>query len=171
MSIWMGLAHVAGSLVAWLALGVVFSVIDAKVRNGIGARELDMIALRLGVSRDDLDELSGSSAFKMAVLERNSPDLMRNRMSDALGLLSTFVGIFGVLAIIAAVIATAVVTWEDGARGLVISWAVPAITILYLIASLSISAVCYIVTGRAPGQASATRKAIAIENKTQARAA
>lgn len=168
MSIWMGLAHVAGSLVAWFVLGLVFSVIDAKVRTGIGARELDMIAMRLGVSRNDLDGLSGSSEFKMAALERNSPDLMRNRLSDALGLLSMCVGILGILAIIAAIIATAVVTYEDGAQGLVISWAIPAITFLYLIASLSISAVCYIATGRAPGQASATRKAIALEAQAQA---
>lgn len=161
MSIWMGLAHVAGAFAVIVVLGFVYAIIGAKIRNGIALRELDMIALKLGVSVEELDDLASSNEFNTAVLERNSPDLARNRLSDVLGLLSRAVSVAEILAIIAAVIAVAVVTFEDGAGGLVIFWAVPAIMVLSASASLVISAFCYILTGRAPGQASATRKELA----------
>jgi len=124
--------------------------------------ELAAVALQLRISLDDLaSDPAYEPVTKAVLLERNSPDLLRNRLSDFAGLAVTMFGWVVFVAQLAALGAIIYVSIDDGSLSDVPSiWVIPFLTVLYAFCTFVISVLCNLLTGRLPGQAKRTRRSM-----------
>lgn len=160
MTIWTALSHIAGALIAWVALSAFFLFAAAAIFRRNAKIELAAVALQLRTSLDDLaSDPAYEPATKTALLERNSPDLLRNRLSDFAGLAVTLLGWVVFVAQLSALGAIIYVSIDNKSLSEVPSiWMIPFLTVLYAFCTLVTSILSNLLTGRLPGQAKRTRR-------------
>jgi hypothetical protein len=154
--------HVVGSLVAYLALGILGLFIAAWEQKRIEKRRLQDAAIALGVSVASLDtDESLVPRFVEYSSQRFSSELLRNRFSDLCGALRTVWGWAGTLLQIGVMLGVRWSMYSSGAANAVYMWLVFPVAILFWIVSAAFSFACLLLTGRYPGEARMARKAIA----------
>jgi hypothetical protein len=158
----MGVAflHVVGALA--LTLGIWYGQFLLAERQGKRVKtrfRLDA-ALALGVPVSALDGVEVESRLIQYVAQRYQSELFRNRVSDLCGSLNAALGW---LQLTVLVVATGVVAWMligGGSEKAMGMWFVPAVAMFFGAVSLSLTLICYTLTGRYPGEAEKMRGVI-----------
>ncbi|MBC2655530.1 hypothetical protein H7A76_08775 [Pseudomonas sp. MSSRFD41] len=159
MDVLLALVNVVGSVFSLILIHLAFESLWLKLLGRVLAGELRSIAIKLRMTVQALDYPENADESIAVLLERNSPDLIRNRISDFLGSLAT--GLFWIASAAEVIIFVWIswTCWEEKSLDLVGMWLLPVVQIS-LVAALSILAISsYLLTGRIPGQARRTRNA------------
>jgi hypothetical protein len=166
----MGLAivHVVGALGASLAFGFFVLFIQEWEQKRMKRRRLQDAALAMGVPAAML-ETDDSQVPRLIEhwSQRYSSELLSNRLSDLCGALRTAWGWLSSLAQGGVVVTVAWMMLAEGAENAAGMWLVPAVAVMFWLASVAFSFTCLVLTGRYPGEAKAARKVItaAIEQR------
>lgn len=160
----MGLAivHVIGALGVSFALGLLLLFIGAWEQDRSRKRRLQDASIALSVPAASLEtDDSLTPRLIQYSSQRFSSELLRNRLSDLCGTLQTAWGWLSNLLQVGIVVAVAWAMFADGAQNAVYMWLVPAVAVLFWLASVAFSLLCVVLTGRYPGEAKAARKFLA----------
>jgi uncharacterized membrane protein len=93
--------------------------------------------------------------------ERSSNELLRNRLSDLCGLIRTVWGWLGSLLQVGVLGAAIWFTVTAERENALYAWFAPGLTVLFWVISVLFSLLCFLLTGRYPGEAKASRKGLA----------
>src|SRR5262249_32282670 len=125
---------------------------------------LSEISLTLGIPVSDPENLENTehleAVFKF-LATRSSSELLRNRLSDLCGLISFCWSWLGGLLELGVLIAVIWYTVTEDRSCSLMAWSIIAIAIFFWITHLMFTAICKVLTGRTPGQASRARKSLA----------
>ncbi|QJP10484.1 hypothetical protein [Pseudomonas multiresinivorans] len=152
------LGHIVGVAAAWMALGAMALIFRTKIAKRMDEAEAQDIVISLGLSYEELDNPENKGLLLRTVQARNSTDLLANRLSDAAGTISTFVGYAMMAVYLAIAIWVVWLCWEERKVDLVLLWCIPALMVLEVLAMAIFSLTVRLLTGKLPGQAKAVRK-------------
>jgi hypothetical protein len=161
IEILIALAHIIGSILAVLVLGLIIMLIAAWEASRNRKRALEEASIRLGVSVEELDNEELTPKVLQLSSERFSSELLRNRISDLCGIVRTLWGWLGSLMQIVVLIGAVWYTVTDSLDTAVYAWFIVGIGIFFWVASVIFSLLCHLLTGRYPGEAKQARKAMA----------
>lgn len=161
MTVFEAAGHVVGAGIAWAALMASLSLAYRKLYQRSTATELAAVALSLKIPAAAIAEPVYETQAVSALLERNSPDLLRNRLSDFAGTAAWLLGWLVAFATAGLTGTLIYVCIRDSSLSEVpVIWGVPGLLFAYGIALACIAGSCYLLTGRLPGQAKQTRRVV-----------
>lgn len=158
MELLIAVAHIAGSFLMLIALGVGLLTFSNWETNRNGKQILEEAAIKLGVAMSDLDKDEVRPELIRYFSERYSGELFRNRLSDFCGLIRAIWDWFGIILQWAFLIGVIWYSVTDGISTAVYAWIVLPIALFFTVCGIIFSLVCKLLTGRYPGQAKAVRK-------------
>lgn len=172
MELLIAIAHIVGSILAVLVLGFFIMLIASWETDRNRKQALEETSIRLGVAVEDLDNEELTPKILQLSSERFSSELLRNRISDLLGVIRTMWGWLGSLLQVAVLLGVVWYTITDSLETAIYAWFIVGISLFFWIASVFFSLVCRLLTGRYPGEASQARKAVAqfLKNRCSATA-
>jgi hypothetical protein len=153
-------AHIAGAVVGVFAFGIVVVLIAAWEQERNRKAALDEASVSLGIAVDALDSPEHSARVLRFASERFSSELLRNRLSDLCGLISTAWAWLGNAAQVLVLVSVIWYSFSD-AKIAVNAWWVVAIAAFFWLISVMFALICKLFTGRFPGQARQARKQLA----------
>lgn len=160
MEIIIALGHLAGAVLASMLIGLLL----AKLANQISKKMFEhgsaerTIKLGSGVAEFDYNKLS--PAHLQYLSERYSSELLNNRLSDFIGVIQIIWGWGGFAAQVIVFCFVAWNTFADGLSNAVFAWSLIAISIFTWVVLYVISFICYLLTGRFPGEAKQQRSVV-----------
>jgi hypothetical protein len=159
----MAIVHLVGAFIASFAFLALTLTISAWELKAVQKRRLQGVAIALGVPVATLekDEELVPSLIEYSS-RRYSGELLRNRVSDLFGLLRA---VWGWLAIFVQVGIVGFVSWlmyAQGAFNSVFMWITLANSVFFWGTSVVFTFTCVLLTGRYPGEAKSSRKAITL---------
>jgi phosphotransferase system glucose/maltose/N-acetylglucosamine-specific IIC component len=164
---WIAIAHIAGAVFAGFMVAVLTLLLGIWLGNKSAAAELEVVSAKLGFTDEDLENKDNFYQATSLMYERYSNDRLGNRLSDFCGWIQTAVDWVVLLAQIAILISVIWFTAKDTLENAIYAWCIPAISLLSFAARMLFSFFCRILTGRYPGQAKSSRKALADMLKAQ----
>lgn len=153
-------AHIGGSIIAILMLGVVALLIGAWHQKRIGNVEMQHIASRIGVTVDDVNDEKHMPQFIDFMSERFSIDHFSNRFSDLCWWVLGAWNWLGLLLQIGLLGWVIWLTYSESAENAIYAWGVVAEALFFWIVGWMFSLLCRLLTGRYPGQAKGVRKGL-----------
>jgi len=154
------LAHVAGTVVALTAFGFLLIWLGQWEAERNQKRVLQEIATKLALPISALEKEDHLPKLINVFFERYSNELLRNRLSDLCGVLRTLWGWVGALLQYGTVGYVLWAIFSEGPEIGPIAWFAVGIAVFFWITSVLFSFVCYVITGRFPGEARASRNAL-----------
>jgi hypothetical protein len=158
MNLLIAIGHIAG---AFFVLSLFeFGILWLSAYQSQKKQKLLLIEISssLGVEIDDLNNEKLSPKVTGFLLERFSNEVFRNRLSDFFGsILTTWQGLGTVLYIIVFAYVVWTTLTEDFSNA-IYAWLVIPIAIFFWLVSFLYSFLCWLITGRYPGQAKKIRK-------------
>jgi len=155
------IAHIGGSILTGMVLGVGVFLLGAWELRRNERKLLEELSLEIGIPVEELNREDVFARLIEVTSRRYSSELFRNRLSDLCGGVRTawvWLGSILQLGIIAGV------TWfafTDNLQIAVCAWWIIAIQLVFWIISVGFSLLCRLLTGRYPGQAGGARKSLA----------
>lgn len=160
MSILVAVAHIAGSIFAFVLLAAAGLLLGAWETQRNERRALENASLELGVPVEALDNPDIVPRLIQLSSSRYSSELLRNRLSDFCGLLRTAWGWLGSLAEGGILIAVTWYTFTSDPANAIYAWWIIGVAIFFALISIVFSLVCKLLTGRYPGEARQARKSL-----------
>lgn len=160
MTTLVAVGHIVGSIVALAVLGFLLLRVASWEAERNQERLREEASAKLGVAVDDLNSEALTPKLVQLSAERSSRELLRNRLSDLCGVIRTLWGWGGLLQVVVLLAAIWYTVTESTDRA-VYAWFAVGIAIFFWLVSLAFSLVCRVLTGRYPGEAKQTRKALA----------
>lgn len=160
MEIIIALGHLVGAILASILIGLFLAEIANRISKKIFEHGSAERAIKLGTDITELDYNKLSPAHLQYLSERYSSELLSNRLSNFIGVIQIVWG-WGGLAV--QVIVFCFVTWNtfaDSLSNAVFAWSIIAISIFTWIVLYVISFICYLLTGRFPGEAKQQRRVV-----------
>jgi hypothetical protein len=157
----MALIHIAGTVAALFAFGILLVWINGWEVERNKSRLLQELAAKLGTTVVQLEADANTSRLVQASFERYSNELLKNRLSDLCGVVRMIWGWLGSAlqyGVLAYVLWSAV---AENSNNAVFAWSAIGIAVIFWLTSLVFSFACYVLTGRFPGEARAARKSLA----------
>jgi hypothetical protein len=154
------LGHVFGAffISIFLGLGMQWFAEWERRRNEKIAASEAAIALNIPISQ--IDEPENQEGLTAYAIQKSSPELLANRLSDFCGLIQYLaVVVWWILQTIIFVTA-AYLGFTESADQAAFAWLVPVFSIVVWIVLIMLGYTCKIITGRYPGQAKMMRKFI-----------
>lgn len=161
MSILVAVAHIVGSLLVLVVLGVLLLLVGTWESERNKKRVFQEAAAKLGVTVDVLNEERLTEKIVQFSSERSSNELLRNRISDLCGVVRTLWGWIGSMLQVLALGATVWFTLTENLQNALFAWVAPGIALFFWVISVLFSLLCYVLTGRYPGEAKLARKSLA----------
>ncbi len=155
------IAHIVGTVVALAAFGLFLIWIGQWESERNKKRVLQEVATKLGLPLSALEQEVHQPEFLRVVSERYSNELLRNRLSDLCGVLRTLWGWIGALIQYGIVGYTLWSLFAEGPEMGPFAWFAVGTAVFFWLVSVIFSFACYVLTGRYPGEARASRKALA----------
>ncbi|MGL6246236.1 hypothetical protein [Pseudomonas sp.] len=155
------IAHIVGTMLATVALGVIALLIDTWHRERFSKSTLQEIATRLGIPVDELNDEKHASKAVEFMSERFSNDRFSNRLSDLCGWLQATWGWLGALLQLGLLIGVIWLTVTDSLENAIYAWGVVAEGLFFGVTGALFAFFCRLFTGRYPGQARQVRKGLA----------
>ncbi|MFO9331967.1 tetratricopeptide repeat protein [Legionella pneumophila serogroup 1] len=121
------------------------------------------VSSSLGVEIDDLYKKELSPKVTDFLLERFSNEIFRNRLSDFFGSILTIWQGLGTILYIIVFAYVVLITLTDDLSNAIYAWLIIPIAIFFWLISILYSFLCWIITGRYPGQAKKVRKLLVNE--------
>ena len=155
------IGHIGGSIVVTMAFGALVLVISSWELRRNEKNLLEEMAIRVGVSADELRKAEFAPKLIEISSQRFSSDLLRNRLSDLCGVLRTIWDVTSSILQLGVLLGVIWFTATDSLANAVYAWSVPAIAFFFWIAAVLFALTCRLLTGRYPGEAKLGRKAAA----------
>jgi hypothetical protein len=153
--------HVIGAVVAYSVVSFLLLLFISWRHGQVVTAANEEAALDLGIPLADLDNDEHFTRTMQYAATRSSNELLRNRLSDLCGLLTTAWNWLAIAAVVGLVIAVLWNMGTDTSRDVVYLWlTIPVMIGMWLI-GLVFSYACKLLTGRYPGQARLARKELA----------
>lgn len=153
-------AHIAGSIAVLTAFGLLVLWLG-KWEAGLNQRRVRReFATKLGLSLSQLEADENLPKVIQASSERNSNELLRNRLSDLCGVMRTLWNWLGVLLQYGTIGYALWAMFSEGYESAQIAWFAVGIALFFWVTSVVFSFACYVLTGRFPGEARAARKVL-----------
>lgn len=153
-------AHVAGTLAVLTAFGIFLLWLGNWEAERNRRRVLRQFATKLGLSLSELEAEENLAKVVQASAERNSNELLRNRLSDLCGIVRTGWGWLGAILQYSTIGYVLWAMYSDGRENAPLAWLAVGIAVFFWVISVVFSFACYVLTGRFPGEARASRKAL-----------
>lgn len=155
------LGHIGGAIVVSTILGFALVAVAVWWDKKSAKQALQELSASLGVPVDALDTPEMARKITQLSSERYSSELLRNRLSDLCGALSTFWSWLSL--ILQGFVLTGVIwfTLTESRDAAVFAWTVIPLALFFWVSSVAFALACKLLTGRYPGQAKAARKMIA----------
>ncbi|QMT59705.1 hypothetical protein [Legionella sp. PC997] len=164
MSLYLAIGHIVGACIVLFLFesGILWlAAYQMKKNEKLALLE---ISSSLGIDIAELykEELSPGLAPKITAffLDRFSNDLFRNRISDLCGSILTIWQVLGFLINIALFIYVVWLTFTENISYARYAWLIIPISVFFWIISFVFSILCWLITGRYPGQAKQVRKLV-----------
>jgi apolipoprotein N-acyltransferase len=164
-------AHIVGSVFAVFIIALIGVSIASWETERNHKHFFEDISAKFGVAVDELESEEMIPRIIQFSSERNSSELLKNRLSDFCGVVLTVWGWLGGLIEAAFFIRIVWLTITKNLDEAVFAWYVVGIMLFFAFVSVAFSLICRLLTGRYPGQAKEARKAIAELLKTRRAAA
>lgn len=155
------IAHIAGSILATIAIWVVVFLLDAWHRQRNSKLPLQELSTRSGIAFDELCDEKHIAQTVEFLSDRFSNERFGNRLSDLCGCLLVAWGWLGSLLQIGILVGVVWSTATESLNDAMYAWSIPATAIFFCVAAALCSFLCRLLTGRFPGQAKASRKGLA----------
>ena len=153
-------AHVAGTIAVLTAFGLLLLWLGKWEAERNQQRVLREFATKLGLTLAELEADENLPKVIQASSERNSNELLRNRLSDLCGIIRTLWGWLGAILQYGTIGYVLWAMFSEGRENAPIAWVAVGIAVFFWVISVVFSFACYILTGRFPGEARAARKAL-----------
>ncbi len=154
------IGHIAGSILVVLAIEFITFLIASQVADRYNKQALDDAPINLGVSIDDLDNEELTPKLLQRSSERFSSELLRNRISDFFGVMQTLWNWLGLLTLAVVLLGVVWYTITESLDTAVYAWTIVAIELFFCITSFVFTLMCWLLTGRYPGQSKHVRKSM-----------
>lgn len=161
MDMLIAVGHLVGSVVAWVLLGVIIFAGSAWFDERRRASLLAEAAIHLGTSVSELEAGAKAAEFTKWTADRHSSELLRNRISDALGVIRAIWDWIGLAAVLATLVGVGWIAFTDDLSNAVNAWWILPIYTFFVVTNTVYCLLCIVLTGRIPGQARAVRKELA----------
>jgi len=160
MDIIFALFHILGSLITvlivFLAIGE-FAKWDYERNKKLEREELSL-ALNLKIDEIFLNK-NMPRVIEYSTI-KFSDELLRNRLSDFIGIIRSLFDWIGFLLMPIVFLAVIWFTVIENTDHAVFSWAVIGVAIFFFILTMLLSSICKLITGRFPGEAKAQRESL-----------
>jgi hypothetical protein len=154
-------AHVLGAIIAVIVFGFIVAALGAWEQERNRKAVIQEVSIALGIPAEELDDQKHAATLIRFSADRFSSELLRNRISDLCGLLST---VWNWLGTALQVVLLGAVIWYSFSNSSVAvnAWWILAIAIFFWLASVVFALICKLLTGRYPGQAKLVRNQLAL---------
>jgi len=170
MDVLIAVLHIVGASVVSMAIGFAFLLLGAWIQQRSHKRGIEEACIALGIPLNGLDDPAHLPQIIQYAAAKFSSELLRNRISDLLGIV---LAAWGVLAFLVELAVLAWISWLTFStlQAAVYAWSTVAIAVLASMVSLVVALCCKVLTGRFPGQARQAQKIIATTLDANARKA
>lgn len=161
MDVLIAVAHIAGSLLVGLVVGISVFLFATWMGDRIQKQELEEAASKLGVTVADMNNEEVVPKLIQLSSERFSSELLRNRLSDFCSVIQVVWKWLGTLTQAAVLVGVIWYTFTESKEIAVYAWFLVGIGLFFSISQMLFWFLCRLLTGRYPGQAKGARKALA----------
>lgn len=155
------IAHILGVVITQTVLGFLKIWLAAWEQERNSKKTRLVLSMDLDIPLEELDEPEHDKALLEWAAERHSTEKLVNRLADVVGILLTIWNTLGSIVQAGIILAAAWFAFTEDLDNAVFAWVAPVLGILLFIVHYVVAVVCYILTGRYPGQARSSRKIIA----------
>jgi hypothetical protein len=155
------IVHILGAIVANSVLGFGILVLGSWEAKRNQKAAVEEVSVALGIPADSLERAEHASKLLQFAAARFSPELLRNRLSDLCGWISTAWGWLSILLQVGVLLTVIWFSITDGPQNAIYAWWAVAIIFIFWIPQVLFSFLCKLATGRFPGQARQARKQLA----------
>lgn len=159
ISVLVAIFHIVGTVVTLVVFGHLVVGILQSLQERNHKRVLQEIATTLGLPMSALEKKVNRPKYVQVASERYSNELLRNRLSDLCGVMLTLWVLIGALIQWGIVGYTIWLLFTEGPSIGLFPWVAVGVAIFFWLASMILLFACYILTGRFPGEARASREA------------
>ncbi len=152
--------HIGGAVIATMALGTTLFFIGAWMQGRSTKHDLEEASLSLGVPVNVLDDSSLLPKLIQYSSSKFSSDLLRNRISDFLGILTTIWNWLGLILEIGLLAWIVWITLSQSLDNAIYAWSIVGVALFFSLVSSVLIFFCKVLTGRYPGQARQARKVL-----------
>ena len=153
--------HILSAIIVLLVTGFLYICfvgwLDSLNKNDY----LQELSLNLGIPKEELDKEDNQKKIIEYGAQRNSTELLRNRVSDLFGFVLTGWGWLSNILQACILIWVIWITVTENVSNAVMAWWIVGVGFFFSIVSIASFLVCKLFTGRYPGQARSSRKLLA----------
>lgn len=153
--------HIVGAMLVTLVFGAIVLFVASWESERNKKVELQNLATKLGVAVEELTDEKFSSKVVELTFERFSDERLSNRLSDFCGFLRAAWDLLGSLLQVGVLLGVVWYTITESITNAIYAWWIVPIGLFFWIAGTLFAFACRLLTGRYPGQAKQTRKAMA----------
>ena len=163
MNVLLAFAHISGALITLGVLSMVGSSLSARREERTKKDVFEHAAMSLGIRAEEVKQPENWPQVLQRIAERFSSDKFQNRLSDVCGSVLTPLDWCFVVSSLLLLVFVVWQSFSEGPSAAINAWWAPVIFIAGWLTDVVVSSVCWLLTGRSPGRASAVRQFVARE--------